>query len=100
VRGVADISIMQPKVILQKNGAADRMDKARGNLWRQLNFIGFDTLFLLALRRLELDAFAKRIGKKHGVDLHPVICPYAEIAMDVDAPEQLEIMRRELSKRE
>jgi len=100
VRGAADISIIQPKIIMQKNGAADRIEAARGNLWRQLNFIGFDTLFLLALRRLELDAFAKRIGKKHDVDLHPIICPYAEIAMDVDAPEHLEIMRRELSKKE
>jgi len=100
LRGAADISVLQPKIIMEKNGAADRIEKARGNPWRQLNFIGFDTLFLLMLRRLDLDAFAKRISKKHGVDLHPVICPYAEIAMDVDEPLHLEIMRKELSKRE
>jgi len=99
LRGAADISIIQPKIIMQKNGAADRIEEARGNLWRQLNFVGFDTLLLLALRRLDLDTFAKRISKKHGVDLHTVICPYAEIAMDVDAPEHLEIMRKELSER-
>lgn len=99
VRGAADISILQPKIVMQKNGAADRIEKARGNPWRQLNFVGFDTLLMLALRCLDMAAFAKRISKKHGVDLHPVICPYAEIAMDVDAPEHLEIMRRELSER-
>jgi len=99
VRGAADIIIIQPKIVMQENGAADRIEEARGNPWRQLNFVGLDTLLLLALRRLDLDAFAKRISKKHGVDLHPVICPYAEIAMDVDAPEHLEIMRKELSER-
>jgi len=99
LRGVADINILQPKIVMQKDGPAKRIEKARGNLRRQLNFIGFDTLFLLMLRRLDLDAFTKRLGKKHGVDLHPVICPYAEIAMDVDEPAHLEIMQRELSER-
>jgi len=99
VRGAADISITQPKIIMQKDGAADRIEAARGNPWRQLNFIGFDTLFLLMLRLLDLDAFAKRLSKKHGVDLHPIICPYPEIAMDVDHPQHLEMMRKELSTR-
>jgi hypothetical protein len=97
-RGAPDISILQPKIVMQKDGAAERIEKARGKIWRQLNFIGFDTLFLLMLRRLDLDAFVKRLGKKHSLDLHPVICPYAEVAMDVDEPFHLEIMKRELSK--
>ena len=97
LRGVADVSIFHPKIVMKRKGAADRFEKARGNTWRQLNFIGFDTLLLLALRRLDLDSFTKRLSKKHGVDLHPIICPYAEIAMDVDDPLHLEIMRTELS---
>jgi len=99
LRGVADVSILQPKIVMQKDGTVERIEQARGNLWRQLNFVGFDTLLLLMLRRLDLDAFTKRLGKKHGVDMHPVICPYAEIAMDVDEPAHLEIMQRELSER-
>jgi len=99
LRGVADINILQPKIVMQSDGAAERIEKARGHLWRQLNFVGFDTLFLIMLHQLDLDAFTKRLGKKHGVDMHPVICPYAEIAMDVDEPAHLEIMQRELSER-
>jgi len=99
LRGAADISILQPKIVMQKNGAADRLEEARGNLWKQLNFIGFDTLFKLLFRRLDLDAFTAHLSKKYGVDLHPVICQYAEIAMDVDAPSHLELMRRELLAR-
>jgi len=99
LRGAADISIFKPSIIMQTNGAAERLEEARGNPWKQLNFIGFDTLFLLMLRRLDLDAFIKRLSKKHGVDLHPIICPYAEIAMDVDESLHLEIMSRELTQR-
>lgn len=99
LRGAADISIFQPKIIFKTNGVAERLERARGHPLRQLNFIGFDTLFLLMLRRLDLDAFIKRLSKKHDVDLHPVICPYAEIGMDVDEPLHLDIMNRELAKR-
>ena len=99
LRGAADISIFQPKIIFKTNGVAERLERARGRPLRQLNFIGFDTLFLLMLRRLDLDAFIKRLSKKHIVDLHPVICPYAEVGMDVDEPLHLEIMKRDLAKR-
>jgi hypothetical protein len=99
LRGAADISSFQPKIVIQKSGAAERLERARGNPWRQFRFMGFDTLLLLMLRRLDLDAFIQRLSKKHGVDLHPIICPYAEIAMDVDEPVHLEIMNRELAER-
>jgi len=99
LRGAGDITILQPKIVMQANGAADRLEAARGNPWRQLNFIGFDTLVKLLFRRLDLDAFADHLGKKLGLDLHPVICPYAEIAMDVDAPAHVELMQRELFAR-
>ena len=53
LRGAGDVSILQPKVIMKKNSAAERLEQARGHPLRQLSFIGFDTLFLLALRRLD-----------------------------------------------
>ena len=99
LRAAVDISIVQPKIILQTNGAPERLQQARGNTWGQLNFMGFDTLFLLMLRRLDLDTFIKRLSKKHGVDLRTFICPYPEITWDVDEPLHLEIMNRELTKR-
>ena len=100
LRGAADISIFQPKIIFKTNGVAERLERARGRPLRQLNFIGFNTLFLLMLLRLDLDAFINRLSIKHDVDLHPVICPYAEVGMDVDEPLHLEIMNRELAKRD
>jgi len=99
LRGAGDITIVQPMIAMRANGAADRLEAARGNPWRQLNFIGFNTLIKLLRRRLDLDAFSAHLSKKHGIDLHPVLCPYAEIAMDVDEPAHVEIMQRELLAR-
>ncbi|MEJ2758057.1 MAG: NTP transferase domain-containing protein, partial [Anaerolineales bacterium] len=94
-----DISIIDPQIILQSGSAADRLSLARGNVFKQLAFVGFDTLFLLLLRLLDLEAFVRRLGKRHGVDWAPILCPYPEIAMDIDSPPHLELLCSELSKR-
>lgn len=96
VRG-ADITVVKPRIILQ-GGIADTLKQLRHNTWKQLVFIGFDTLLLIRLRRLDLAGFAKRLAQKHGLDWSPLVCPYPEIAMDVDFPNELELARRVLSK--
>jgi CTP:molybdopterin cytidylyltransferase MocA len=96
VRG-ADITVVKPRVILQ-GGIADTLKQLRHNTLKQLMFVGFDTLLLIRLRRLDLAGFAKRLAQKHGLDWSPLVCPYPEIAMDVDFPNELELMRRILSK--
>ena len=62
------------------------------------SYYGFDNLLLISLRRLDLAGFTKRLAKKHGLDWSPLICPFPEIAMDVDFPKELELARRVLSK--
>lgn len=96
VRG-ADITVVKPRVILQ-SGIADILKQLRNNTFKQLMFVGFDTLLLIKLRRLDLAGFAKRLAKKHGLDWSPLVCPYPEIAMDVDFPNELELARHVLSK--
>ncbi len=95
VRG-ADITVVEPRVILQ-HGIADKLKQLRNNTWKQLMFVGFDTLLLIRLRRLDLDGFTKRLSKKHRLDWSPLVCPYPEIAMDVDFPNELELARHALS---
>jgi len=96
VRG-ADIMVVEPRIILQ-GGIADTLKKLRHNTWNQLMFVGFDNLLLISLRRLDLAGFVKRLAKKHGLDWSPLLCPFPEIAMDVDFPKELELARRVLSK--
>jgi hypothetical protein len=38
------------------------------------------------------------VSKRLGLRGRAVVCPYAEIGMDVDKPFQLEIMRADLSR--
>jgi hypothetical protein len=96
VRG-ADITIVEPRIILQ-DGIADQLKRMRNRPLRQLMFVGFDTLLLIRLRRLDLAGFTRRLSKKHRLDWSPLLCPFPEIAMDVDFPEELELARLVLSR--
>lgn len=58
--------------------------------------IGYGTLALLLAGRLSLESAIERVTKRLGISGNAHIAPFAEVAMDVDKPHQLEIMRRDL----
>jgi GTP:adenosylcobinamide-phosphate guanylyltransferase len=66
---------------------------------KQAASIGFLTLLLLLLGRLSLEDAVKRATKKLNFTGRAIIFPYAEAAMDVDKPHQLEILRTDLAKK-
>lgn len=71
---------------------------SRKNVFKQAALIGYDTLVLLLLKRITLDQAVKKVTKKLSISGRPLICPYAEVGMDVDKPHQLEIIRADLSE--
>jgi GTP:adenosylcobinamide-phosphate guanylyltransferase len=75
-----------------------RITDSRKSPLKQAALIGFDTLFLLAARQLTLEGAEARIMKRLNITGRAIVCPYAEVGMDVDKPFQLEIMRRDLKK--
>ena len=75
-----------------------KITDARKSPLKQAALIGFDTLFLLATRQLTLEGAETRIMKRLNITGRAIVCPYAEVGMDVDKPFQLEIMRRDLKK--
>ncbi len=77
----------------------ERLVEARKNALKQAAILGFGTLILLLFRRLSLGAAVPRASKSLGLRGRAIVCPYAEIAMDVDKPHQLEIIRADLAKR-
>jgi GTP:adenosylcobinamide-phosphate guanylyltransferase len=83
--------VQNPKPIWQK------MVETRKNPLRQAALFGFDTMFLLMLRQLSLEEAEKMVGQRLGVRGRALLSPYAEMAMDVDKPHQLAILRNELS---
>ncbi len=71
--------------------------EARKSYLHQARLIGFDILILLLLRRLNFSDTVKRVTRRLDITGKGLICPYPEIAMDIDKPHQLNIARQELS---
>jgi len=75
-----------------------KLINARKNALKQASLLGFDTLLLILLRAITLAQTEKRVCKRLEVNGLVLPSPYAEIAMDVDKPGQLEILKNDLLK--
>jgi GTP:adenosylcobinamide-phosphate guanylyltransferase len=76
-----------------------KITDSRKSPLKQAALIGFGTAFLLLTGRLTLQKAAENISKRLKITGKVMVCPYAEVGMDVDKPHQLEIMREDLKKR-
>ncbi|MGH2582644.1 MAG: nucleotidyltransferase family protein [Anaerolineales bacterium] len=85
--------------ILSETGIWEKLAAARKNPLKQASLIGFDLLFLMLLRALTLEEAAKRASKNLGLRARAILCPYAEIGMDVDKLHHLDVVRRDLEAR-
>ncbi len=72
---------------------------ARKNVFKQASLIGYDTLLYLLTRRFDLNSAVKQVEKRLNITGEAVLCPYAEVGMDVDKAHQLEILRADLEKK-
>lgn len=94
-----DMNPVSVPLILSHTGPWERIADARKSPLRQASLVGFDTLLLFLLRALTLDQAAARVSKNLGLRARGVLCPYAEIGMDVDKVHHLEIVRNALMAR-
>ena len=69
---------------------------ARKNALKQASLLGLDTLLLILLRAITLAQTEKRVCKRLEVNGMVLPSPYAELAMDVDKPRQLELLSNDL----
>jgi hypothetical protein len=72
---------------------------ARKHIARQASLVGLRTLLLFVLGRLSIAEAERRAGTRLGIRGRALICPYAEVGMDVDKPGQYEMLKRELEAR-
>jgi hypothetical protein len=93
-----DMNVFRPRQILEKDDLWDRIIESRKNALKQAALVGYDTLFLLLTRSLTVEKAEKTATERLGLKARALLCPYAEIGMDVDKPHQLEIMRSELGR--
>ena len=94
-----DMNVFRASLVTTRTELWERIIEARKNALRQAALIGYGTLLLLLLRRLTLEAGIKRASKSLGIRGRALVCPYAEIGMDVDKPYQLEILAADLGRR-
>jgi GTP:adenosylcobinamide-phosphate guanylyltransferase len=95
----ADMNVTKISLVTQKEDLWNRLAESRKNPLKQASMIGFDTLFLILFRIVDLEGTARQASKRLGIHARAVFTPFAELAMDVDKPHQLEIIRKELSER-
>ncbi|MFO8150849.1 MAG: nucleotidyltransferase family protein [Trueperaceae bacterium] len=78
---------------------AERLVNARKNPWQIAALVGPGTLAALMAGRLTLAQALRALEARIGLRLNVLVSPYAEMAMDVDEPAQLALVRAELEAR-
>jgi NDP-sugar pyrophosphorylase family protein len=93
-----DMHVIQTSVASMNPEIWERLIASRKNPLKQAAILGFDTLILMLLRLITLDQAVTRVSARLDMTGQAFICPFAEIAMDVDKPNQLELMRADLAR--
>jgi hypothetical protein len=93
------MNVVHSSLVTGNDELWQRIVAARKSALKQAALLGYDTLLMLLLRIVSLQGAQNRVSKRLGLRGRAIVCPYAEIGMDVDKPHQLEIMRKDLSGR-
>lgn len=94
-----DMNVIRTMIGTENDATWERLIEARKNALKQAALIGFDTMFLVLFHLITLEGAVKLASKRLKLKGRAIVCPYAEIGMDVDKPFQLEIIRADLAKR-
>jgi NDP-sugar pyrophosphorylase family protein len=94
-----DMNVVRAKTVAANEELWEKIIASRKNVFKQAALLGYDNLFLLLSRQITIDNAVKRVTKRMDITGRVIICPYAEVGMDVDKPHQLEMVRADLAKR-
>ncbi len=95
-----DMNVARAKMVVGETGLWEKISNARKSPLKQAAMIGFDTLFLLLFRKLSLDGVIEKVTKRLEITGRAIVCPYAEVGMDVDKPHQFELLLEDLKKQQ
>jgi hypothetical protein len=91
-----DLNVIDYKLVSEEKPVWKQISEARKHPLKQARLLGLDSLILIALHLLTLDEAVKMVCRKLDLDARALLSPYAEMGMDADKPNQLEILRRDL----
>jgi GTP:adenosylcobinamide-phosphate guanylyltransferase len=95
-----DMNVLRTMTVTANDELWQRIIAARKNVLKQAALLGYDTLILLMLRLVTLEGAVKKVTRRINLTGQAILCPYAEIGMDVDKPHQLELVCEYLKQRE
>jgi len=93
-----DISMVKPGALEKSRDKIDNIIGHRKQFWKQVRAIGLDMVFLLLIRRLSIPRIERRVPRVLGLTGKAIISPHPELAMDVDKPHHLEVVRAALAR--
>jgi GTP:adenosylcobinamide-phosphate guanylyltransferase len=94
-----DMNVLAVRMVAHQDEVWQKIVDSRKNALKQASLVGWDLLFLLLIRQVTLERAVDKITRRLGITGRAVLCPYAEVGMDVDKPHQLEMMRADLQQR-
>lgn len=94
-----DMNLISVQALKSDMDFWDRLIATRKNPLQQAMMFGLDLMILVILRLITIEEAVVRISRKVHMKGRALICPYAEVGMDVDKPHQLAIMREDLAGR-
>jgi CTP:molybdopterin cytidylyltransferase MocA len=94
-----DIIVVATQIITHVPPAMKDLIEARKNIFKQAALLGLDTLFLFATRQLTTADVERVCRQRLGVSGRVLVCPHAEVGMDVDKPAQYALVKRDLESR-
>lgn len=93
-----DTHVVRTAIVGRNSAFWDKLIEARKNPAAQASLLGFDIIFRFLFRQLTADDVIRRVAARLGLRGRALICPFAEVGMDVDKPHQLELMRAHLGR--
>ena len=94
-----DMNVVRAMAVTANEERLERIIDSRKNVFKQAALIGYGTLLMLLLGRLDVNGAIERVTKRMEITGKLVLSPYAEIAMDADKPHQLEILRTDMAEK-
>lgn len=91
-----NVFLVDAAVLERERSTAEALIRARKNPLKLAQTLGFTFLVRLLLGRLTVPELETHVSKTFNLTARAVIAPWAEIGIDVDKPEDLELVREHL----
>ncbi len=93
-----NVILLRPQVLIDNWDLGEKLLEARKKPFQLAQILGFSTLIKFLTRTLTVKEAEGRLSYLTGYNLKAVFTPYAEIGLDVDKPEDLNMVKKFLKE--